>query len=200
MKCRILLLPLAIAVGAAAGACGNPNATTATVANRDDTAGVFALTGAPTSGPTAVDIWLGQPLRAAPNTQEHWDVVFDIDSTQAIAMPPSVVAWNPAFSAGLQATTMPYDQITVAPTSGYHDSTALNIQAGTVFFIQSFTYGCATQAVVARRYAYAKMIIDSVHYYPYDPITAPAGRVIYYRMRSDPNCGFTSLEPGLPTF
>jgi len=198
MKARLLLLPVAVVAGSLLGACGNPNAVTASIKNIDDTASVFALTGAPESGPTAVDISWPRPMRASPFASFRWDVVFDIlGDTQAVAIPPAAV--SAVGSAGLQPTTTPYDQITNAPTTGYKDSTAINIQAGSVFYVQSFSYQCTQQPVVARRYMYAKMIIDSVHYFAYDPITAPSGRVIYYRMRTDPNCGFTGLETGIPS-
>jgi hypothetical protein len=102
-------------------------------------------------------------------------------------------------TAGLLLTTQAYDALTDAPTSGYNDSLPLLIKGGTVFFVQSLSFNCTTQALLGRRYIYSKIIVDSINYSAYDPNSAPAGRTLYYRMVVDPNCGFISLEPGLPT-
>jgi hypothetical protein len=199
MKVRIRLIALgaaAAALSATIAACSYSSAVKAQLDTIADTAGVFALTGAPESGPTAVNTFVPQPVRAVPT--ENFDVAFDIvGDTQAIALPVHNVYIGA--SAGIQLSTEPYDALTDAPTVGYNDSVNVNIKAGTVFLIQSFSYGCTTQASTYQRYIYSKFVIDSVHYYPYNEVSAPAGRTIYYRMRNDPNCGFTSLEPGLPT-
>jgi hypothetical protein len=100
----------------------------------------------------------------------------------------------------MQATLTPYDSMFTAPTLGYDDSMPMPIRAGTRFYMQSVASFCtATQTVTARLYIYAKFVIDSINFAPYDPITAPNGRTIYYRMVVDPNCGFLGLGPGIPT-
>ena len=67
MKVRFLLLFLG--VGVAAVACADPLATTATLPTIDDTAAVFALTGAPESAPTAINITFPRAVIATPSEQ-----------------------------------------------------------------------------------------------------------------------------------
>ncbi len=207
MKVRILLLAAGALAAAAAGACSGPTQTIATQDNVFDTAGVYALTGAPESGPTGVatltllgpSFYGPSPVRAVPGA--HYDVVFDIHDTTAVALPPGLVGFTGALTAGLQISLQPYDSMLVSPTLGYSDSTAITIHAGTRFYVQSLTSNptCSVQSVAARRYIYSKFIIDSINFSPYDPITAPNGRTIYYRMVVDPNCGFLGLDTGVPS-
>jgi hypothetical protein len=191
MKVRFLVLLLG--VGAAAAACANPLATTATLATIDDTAAVFALTGAPESAPTAINITFPRAVIATPS--EHYDVVFDIRHDSAFALPPHAVGVT--LTAGLQLSSTPYDQITAAPTTGYNDTLPVFIKAGDVLLVQSTSFQCSTQGVQARTFIYAKIVIDSIFY---DEATAPhTPRTIWYRMRNDPNCGFISFLDGIPT-
>ena len=75
---------------------------------------------------------------------------------------------------------------------------AEHLRAGSTFYVQSFNVSCRNQGLVNRKYYYAKFVIDSINYTPYNAVSNPKGRTIYYRMVTDPNCGFTSLEPGIP--
>jgi hypothetical protein len=200
MKARLLIVPGALLFAAWTAACGSPTSTAALYETQFDTAGLFALTTAPESGPTAIDVLvLGvgpRAVRAVPG--DNFDVAFDLLGTQAIAYPTHAISPASGYAAGIVKSTLAFDAVTVAPTSGYNDSTAIDIQPGNVIVVQSFSAACASQPLVARKYIYAKIIIDSVNLTPYDPITAPAGRTLYYRIVSDPNCGYTSLEPGIP--
>jgi hypothetical protein len=195
MKVRVLFLAAGALVAAAAGACGGPTQPPAKNATIFDTAGVYAFTGAPESGPTGVstltllglNFYGPTPVRAVPGA--HFDVVFDIvNDTQAVARPPRNVGYTPTYNSGMQATLTPYDSMFTAPTLGYDDSMPMPIRAGTRFYMQSVASFCT-----------AKFVIDSINFAPYDPITAPNGRTIYYRMVVDPNCGFLGLGPGIPT-
>jgi hypothetical protein len=191
MKVRFLVLVLG--VGAAAAACADPFKTTATLATIDDTAAVFALTGAPKSAPTAINITFPRAVIATPG--EKYDVVFDIRHDSAFAYPPHAVGVT--LTAGLQLATEPYDAITQAPTTGYNDTLPVFIKAGDVLLVQSSSAQCATQGVQARTFLYAKIVIDSIFY---DEATSPhTPRTIWYRMRNDPNCGFVSFLDGVPT-
>ena len=191
MKVRLLVLFLG--VGAGAAACADPLATTATLATIDDTAAVFALTGAPESAPTAINITFPRAVIATPG--ENYDVVFDIRHDSAFAYPPHAIAVT--LTAGLQRATQPYESITEAPTAGYDDTLPVFIKAGDVLLVQSTSAQCATQGVQARLFIYAKVVIDSIFY---DEATSPhTPRTIWYRMRNDPNCGFISFLDGIPT-
>ncbi len=75
----------------------------------------------------------------------------------------------------------------LAPTSGYQtDSTlALDVNEGAI--VETQTNICEFQS---SQLVYAKLQIKAV-----DPIS----RQIVFRITYDPNCGFRSFEPGVPT-
>jgi hypothetical protein len=191
MKVRFLVLVLG--VGAGAFACADPFATTATLPTIDDTAAVFALTGAPESAPTAINITFPRAVITTPS--ENYDVVFDIRHDSAFAFPPHAV--GATLSAGFQIASRPYDAVTEAPLTGYNDSTPQFIKAGDVLIVRSSSVQCSTQGIQDRTFLYAKVVIDSIFY---DEATTPhIPRTIWYRMRNDPNCGFLSFLDGIPT-
>jgi hypothetical protein len=183
-------------------ACGDPLQVKANLNTIDDTLAVFGLSDAPPSGPTALNTFVPRVVRLDPS--QNYDVAFDIKRDQsgertAYVYPARVV--GQFGTAGIiKETTQSYEQITRAPVTGYGDTTAVAIKAGDVLLIQAASYACAGQLISARRFIYSKMVIDSVHYDLFDPSTNPSGNTIYFRMRVNPNCGFISLETGLPTF
>jgi hypothetical protein len=191
MKVRFLVL--FAGVGIAAVACADPFATTATLATIDDTAAVFALTGAPESAPTAINVTFPRAVIATPG--EHYDVVFDIRNDSAFAYPPHAI--GAILTAGLQTSSDPFGSITRAPTTGYNDTLPVFIQAGSVLLVQSTSSQCSSQTVSARTFIYAKIVIDSIFYDNAAPPHEP--RTIWYRLRNDPNCGFLSFDDGIPT-
>ncbi|MDQ2766403.1 MAG: hypothetical protein M3Y30_04535 [Gemmatimonadota bacterium] len=190
MKVRFLVLLLGVGVGALA--CANPFATKATLPTIDDTAAVYALTGAPESAPTAINITFPRAVITTPS--ESYDVVFDIRHDSAFALPPHAI--GATLSAGFQIVAQPYDAITAAPLTGYNDSTSQYIKAGDVLIVRSSSRQCATQSIQARTFIYAKVVIDSIFY---DEAASPhTPRTIWYRLRNDPNCGFLSFLDGIP--
>lgn len=190
MKVRFLVL--LVGVGAAAAACADPLATTATLPTIDDTAAVFALTGAPESAPTAINVTFPRAVIATPS--EQFDVVFDIRNDSAFAYPPHAI--SATLTAGLQLSSEAFAAITEAPTAGYNDSLPVFIKAGDVLLVQSTSAQCATQTIAARTFIYAKVVIDSIFYDEAAPPHVP--RTIWYRLRNDPNCGFLSFADGIP--
>ena len=190
MKVRFLVLLLGVGTGAFA--CADPFATTATLPTIDDTAAVYALTGAPESAPTAINITFPRAVITTPS--ENYDVVFDIRNDSAFAYPPHAI--GASLTAGFQIATQPYDAITAAPLTGYNDTTPQFIKAGDVLIVRSQSSQCAAQSIQDRLYLYAKVVIDSVFYDDAAPPHTP--RTIWYRMRNDPNCGFLSFLDGIP--
>jgi len=205
MKFRSLPLPLTAAAILLAMACG-PATTSSTrydcttgssgvgITTQFDTAGIFSLNGGPANGPTGVNTCIPAPVIAEP--PNHFDFAVDIEGTQATLLPPMVV--SSAGSAGWLSLTTDFDSITDAPTIGYNDSTPLPIAPGSVFMIQAVTAGCSLLPYTTQHYVYSKFIIDSVHYYPYNALSAPDGLTVYYHMVSDPICGYTSFQAGIP--
>jgi len=205
MRFRLLLPPLAAAAAFAAGACTAPTsastryecASTLTgngLPNIYDTAGIFSMNGGPPSGPSGVNTCTPAPVLAVPSAL--FDFVVNIDGTQAYVLPPHVV--SAAGSAGWLPRTEDFDAVTAAPTAGYNDTVPLPIAPGSVFLIQAIKPGCSALPYTNQHYIYSKFVIDSIHYYAYNEITAPSGLTVYYRMVVDPICGYTSLLPGIP--
>ena len=191
MKVRFLLLFLG--AGSAAIACADPLATKATLPTIDDTAAVFALTGAPESAPTAINITF--PARRDRHAERA--VRRGVRHSQRFGVRLSSARGGSAtLTAGLQLATQPYDAITQAPTTGYNDTLPVFIKAGDVLLVQSSSAQCATQGVQARTFLYAKIVIDTIFYDEAAPPHTP--RTIWYRMRNDPNCGFVSFLDGIP--
>ncbi|MBA2685967.1 MAG: hypothetical protein H0U66_15900 [Gemmatimonadaceae bacterium] len=190
MKVRFLVLLAGI--GAGAVACADPFKTAATLATIDDTAAVYALTGAPESAPTAINVTFPRAVITTPG--EHYDVVFDIRNDSAFAYPPHAI--GAILTAGLQLSTLPFGSITEAPTTGYNDTLPVFVQSGSVLLVRSTSAQCSNQSVAARTFIYAKIVIDSIFY---DGATSPhVPRTIWYRLRNDPNCGFLSFDDGIP--
>ncbi len=207
MKVRFIVLAAGAAVAFAIGACSGPTQPIATSATVFDTGGLYALSDAPVSGPTAIAtlVLLGGNLygplavRAVPGVD--FNVAFDINGATAIAMPTHAVMFSPVFFGAIEEeTTLPFDSMLTAPTVGYTDSLTLTLHPGSRFYVQSFTSNpaCAAQQTTARHYIYSKIIIDSINYTPWDAVTAPSGHTLYYRLVVDPNCGFLGLGPGFP--
>jgi hypothetical protein len=202
MSARPLVLTLGVLAVTAVSACGNPFALKPNTDNIADTLAVYGLSGAPANGPTAINTF--GPTLVATSATTHYDIVFDIrpDSAgnpQAYALPPRAVA---SFgSAGFVVdSTQPFDAITQAPNVTYNDSTIVPLKAGTILIVQALSNACTVQLVASQQFIYSKIIIDSVNYTPFDGFTNPSGNTIYLRILVDPNCGFRSFKPGLPTF
>ncbi len=195
---RFALVAFAIA---ALGACKDPFEVKASSEVYEDTLAVYALSAVPPSAPTALNTFDGVAVRTDPT--EHYDLVFDIrvdpesGDTAAFVLPPRAVG---GFStAGIRKETRSFDEIERAPTRGYDDSTAVKIQAGDVLLVQAQSYACSGQLISARLYIYSKIEIDSIKASPpFDPDTNPDGSTIYFRLRTDPNCGFVSFADGVP--
>lgn len=201
MTSRLLRFALVAIAIAAVGACSDPFEVKASSEVYEDTLAVYALSAVPPSAPTALNTFDGVAVRTDPS--EHFDLVFDIredpetGDTAAFVLPPRAVG---GFStAGIRKDTRAYEDIERAPTSGYDDSSAVRIEPGDVLLVQAQSYACSGQLISARLYIYSKIVIDSVKANPpFDPETNPAGSTIYFRFRTDPNCGFVSFADGLP--
>jgi len=99
-----------------------------------------------------------------------------------------LLPWRDALgNAALVRSTEAYDALLLAPTTGYDDTEALAIVAGDVVVIRALSAACAGRI---NQFIYSKLVIDSVNV---------ANRTIHFRMRVNPNCGFRSFAPGVPT-
>jgi hypothetical protein len=171
-----------------AAACDDPFAPRATTKVRTDSFIVYAVSKTPVNAPAAFNIVFFTTLRLEPTY--GFDLVFDInDAGQVVLLPVTLVggATTAGRQVGLQKITGAYDQLTLAPTSGYkHDST-LVLGVGDGALVELKTDVCQYQS---SQLVYAKLQIKAV-----DPVS----RTIVFRITYDPNCGFRSFLEGVPT-
>ncbi|MGH7717760.1 MAG: hypothetical protein ACREON_02795 [Gemmatimonadaceae bacterium] len=181
MKARFLLLCAAIAGLAACDDTTNIEARLETV---EDTITVFAFSGTPINVPTALNTIEHTAVRA--ESGSNFDVVFDITPAgQAQILPPTLVA--ALGNAAIGRSTVVYNDLLLAPTTGYSDTEALAIVAGDVVVIRAVSVACVG---LINQFIYSKLVVDSVNV---------PNRTIHFRMRVNPNCGFRSFAPGVPT-
>jgi hypothetical protein len=191
-RLAVLAAVAAAAALAAAAGCG-PRSNTASVGVQFDTLVAYALNGTNPLAPSAFD--LGSVSMVVPDGSLSFDVVFDINPKgRALLVPAGAVAtdfgseFGPGTRrVGLQRSALAFDSIQFAPTSHYFfDSTFVLVPKQSVIVATS-PPGCAT---TSNPTVYGKLVLDSVNL---------SLRTIHFRATVDPNCGFRSFLPGLPT-
>jgi hypothetical protein len=185
---RRLMLLLGATAALAASACDDPFAPKATSQVRTDSFVVYSVSQTPVNAPAAFNIVFFTTLRLEPTY--GFDLVFDIDeSGKVVLIPVRLVggAVTSARSVGLQRITGSYEDVTRAPTSGYEYDSTLTLGIGEGALVELRTETCQFQT---SQLVYAKLQIKAV-----DPVS----RTIVFRITYDPNCGFRSFLPGVPT-
>jgi hypothetical protein len=178
-----------VLLAGATGACGysNPKPTIDVVS---DTLVAYAVNGTAATSPTAFDISTETLVRVDQNL--NFDIAFDVDSATGQAIVYPVVLLSNGFigtrRVGLQRIATPFDSVTFGLRNGYRfdSSYALAPQQGLMIVTNPVT--CATDP---NPQLYAKIVVDSVD---------PGNRTIHFRATIDPNCGFRSFRPGIPSF
>lgn len=171
-----------------AAACDDPFAPRATTSVRTDSFIVYSVSQTPVNVPAAFNIVFFTTLRLEPTY--GFDLVFDIDNDGKVVLIPVRLVGGAVTSGrrvGLQRITGVYDEMTRAPTSGYQYDSTLVLAVGDGALIELQTEVCQFQT---SQLVYAKLQIKAV-----DPVS----RTIVFRITYDPNCGFRSFLPGVPT-
>ena len=172
-------------------ACDDPQLLRAQLPTVLDVFTVFALTGTPAAYPSGINTYVRSAVRVDGNA--NFDVAFDIDSQgNAIVYPVHKVVSSLTSSrrVGLRKVTGNFDDITIAPTGKYADSTIVAAQ-GDIIIVQSIRNGSGDVCQFdISPYIYAKLKIDSI---------ATDSRTLVVQSLLDPNCGFRSFESGIPT-
>jgi hypothetical protein len=174
------------AIGTAA--CDDPFAPRATTSVRTDSFIVYSVSQTPINAPAAFNIVFFTTLRLEPTY--GFDIAFDIDDAgQVVLIPVRLVggAITSQRRVGLQRIEGPYDQMTRAPTSGYQYDSTVTLGVDDAALVELQTDVCQFQT---SQLVYAKLQIKAI-----DPVT----RTIVFRITYDPNCGFRSFLPGVPT-
>jgi hypothetical protein len=182
-----LSVVVSVAVAVLATACSDPLAIKASSEVHTDTLAIFSITGTPVGFPSGLNTSLRSAVRIDPSFD--FDIAFDIDAQgRAVLIPVRLVGGTVTLSkqVGLHKLTVPFEQLTQAPTSGYRPDSVVYLSRGESVVVQSQSASCV---ISVNQFLYSKLAIDSV---------VPATHLVYIRLVSDPNCGFRSLAPGIP--
>jgi hypothetical protein len=173
-----------------AAACGygtNPKPTTDIAT---DSLTAWALTGTLGIRPSGYELATNGVVMVDNNLL--FDVAFDIDSVhKQVLVYPVRLLIDPIITVrhvGLQRLAAPFDSVTYALKPGYQFDSVYALSAGQGLMMVSNPAGCASDPDPS---LYGKFVVDSMNL---------ALRTIYFRATVDPNCGYRSFAPGLPTF
>lgn len=185
---RLSAIGFAAGVLALTSACEDPFAPRASTAVRTDSFTLYSVTQTPINAPAAFNIVFFTTVRLEPTYS--FDLAFDIDDAgNAVVIPSRLVggALTSQRIMGLQKIAGDYAALTLAPVTGYqYDSTVtLALNEGVAIELQATQCDLQTSRTI-----YAKLQIQAID---------PATRRIAFRVTYDPNCGFRSFLPGVPT-
>lgn len=180
------LLPrIFIASGLAVMACSDandlPNATVANV-ERIDT--LWALVGTPVATPSGYSVEGSRRVRT--DLTIDFDFAYHIEPDgQQVFLPRAALGIDTAnaVNPGFVARDESFEAITTPPGGGYVSDSAVPIAAGQRFVVRSRV----TCNLGVPKYAKLE-VLEFVE----------ASRIVTFRILANDNCGFRSLEPGLP--
>jgi hypothetical protein len=181
---RLSLIFLLLAPGGIACSDSNdlPDATVANV-ERVDT--LWALVGTPVSTPSGYSVQGSQRVRT--DLSVEFDFAYNVETAvEHVLLPRAALGIDTAAAAkpGFLLQTESFEAITVAPSNGYITDTAVPIAVGQRYVVRS-RITCTNLGVPK----YAKMEILAFN---------EETRIVSFRILTNDNCGFRSLEPGLP--
>lgn len=185
---RLHSIALAATFALAAG-CDDPFDVGAQRQTVDVSFEVWALTGAPPSFPAAFEV---PQMQALPlSVAGSFDIAFDIDEDGRLLVLPVSKVVHPVTGdrrIGFIKVSEPYNTVIEAPLTGWAYDTTIVVNPGGTFLARVQTQFCQFDI---RQDVYAKFFVDSI---------IPAERRAKLIARVDPNCGYRSLLPGVPTF
>lgn len=202
---RLRSVPLAATLAAVA-ACGgtDPFAPVASFSTQDVRFVVYPLSSSPEFLPTALSLYSQISVRpvirvGTTGLALNFDLAVDLDAQDQVRLLPPRLLIAPQAGGGMVTgfqviTGTPYDSLLRAPNTGYRYDSVTVVRPGQVVAVQ--TQGAGSTGVVCAASApiYARLVVDSIR-----PSADVAGaRAIYIRARVDPNCGFRSLDAGVP--
>ncbi|MDQ3673779.1 MAG: hypothetical protein M3365_05330 [Gemmatimonadota bacterium] len=187
--CFALLAMLSTVVGL--GACRDPIELEATEEVYTDTLTVYALSQTPPGYPNALSI---AARRVVPVTGVgQFDIAFDIDDANRVLVHAArrVFSFGAVPQVGLQKVPGTFESVTAAPVGGYKVDSTIVAAEGDVIVLEAVHNADGDVCTFALSpNLYAKISIDTVFL---------ANRTIKFRFGYDPNCGYRSFAPGIPT-
>jgi hypothetical protein len=174
-----------IALAVAAG-CTSPNTLPpASITNRIDTVAVFSVSGTPVYQPSGYSMTERRLVRL----DQSLTADFGYSTTPAgkrVLLPAALIGHGIQTSQpGLQVTPIPFDSLTLAVTDGYLTLDTVAVAAGDVLYARSRIPNTCYLGLPA----YGKLEVLS-----FDDL---AGTMLF-RVLVNLNCGYKSLETGLP--
>ena len=173
----------------ATSACGEANLLPpATLAVREDTIRLWAVSGTDIGLPSAYDLVLG--LTARTDRTSDFDFVFDFvyDSVAHDTVPALLprAALGLSADGGLVRVATRFDSLYAAPAGGYDASKVVFLDSTTVVVARSRTQTCNFGIYSG---IFAKLVpLELSRTY----------RRLTMRLVTDPNCGYHSFRPGVP--
>lgn len=179
MTPRLPLLCLVLALAA----CGDDQLPDASATNIVDTVTLGAIHGAALTDPAAFSFTTGFPVRT--DLTAAFDFAYDIIPGKGPVLLPlaALGLGGTGVNPGLQFRTEGFDGIKDAPTDGWRTTDTLGIQVGTVLAGRS-RISCYLGVP-----QYGKLEVLS-----FDDVR----KTVRLKVLSNINCGYRSLEPGIP--
>jgi len=198
---RMIRLPLVRSVRLVAlvasvlglNACNDTLGLRASLSVVFDTTSVYSLTSSPINYPAAFSFGSGLPVRVDPSM--GFEIAFDLPGNGKVQLIPArristtrIVSGIASSSpqVGMQLVKGSFESMTKAPTGGYTRDSTFVVAPGEAVVLELSGDAC-TYSLVSQQYA--KLVVDSIN---------TSRRQIYFRAVRDPNCGFRSLQPGVP--
>jgi hypothetical protein len=181
----LICLCLCLAIAACSDANDLPDAT---IENVEQTDTIWALVGTPVSTPSGYSL---QPLvgsrRIRTDLFIDFDFAYNVEADgEHVFLPRAALGIDTANSVkpGFVPRTESFEAIEMPPTDGYSTDGPVPIAVGQRYVVRSRVV-CPNLGVPK----YAKMEILQFD---------DAARLVVFRILANDNCGFRSLEPGLP--
>jgi len=172
-------------IGAVAAlACSDPDGPTATVANTERTDTLWALVGTPVSTPSGYSVDGSRRVRT--DLSIDFDLAYNVEADGRHVFYPRAamgIDTSNAVKPGLRRITEAFEAITLAPSDGYTTDDPVVIASGDRFVVR----GRITCTLGLPKYAKMEIL-------QFDDVA----RKVAFRILTNENCGFRSLEPGLP--
>ncbi len=180
-----------VVLGAVLFSSGCDNSLTlppASFPNFVDTVTLNALQGTPIDAPSGFNLVLGLTARTD-RQNEGFDIAFDIDE-QNRALILTTGALGLSAQSAIQVSDRAFDDIMIAPLDDYEREVAITVEVGSVFIVRSQPTSIGCVFYVGQLPRYGKFEVLSL-----DLQT----RQITLKNLVNVNCGYRSLEMGIPT-
>jgi len=181
VRARPLLLVLVLA---AAAACDDQfPLPPALFTNVVDSVTLYALDGTPVTSPSGFIVEQRALVRV--DRASTLDFAVNIDpSGQAVLLPSGALGYSSL--SGIKVVNQLFDSLNVAPGDPYERLEPVPVSAGTVLVVQTAPVVCAFSAFLP---LYAKVEVTAI-----DVVQ----RTFTLRVLANVNCGYRSLETGIP--